>query len=115
MFKLRSLELITEMIIHMLDPINQLKAELSTRKPLSYSRYIPTRYPYTYACDFVRRNQEIVPRRVRAHYGFILELESRGDARQVIKTWARMFQVADEQLCCVLADRYLVEEGIERE
>jgi hypothetical protein len=81
-------------------------AHQSTHQP----HYIPSRFPRTYAYDFIRANLTILPNDVLA------EVEntflSRGDAARAVKRWAQAINVAPEAIMVILADAQLAIEGI---
>jgi len=72
--------------------------------------YVPSRYPYTYACDFMRQFPRVIPGDV----GPIPDGMSRAEARQIRQRWAWIEQRTDEDLAVVLANAYLRVHGIER-
>ncbi len=91
----------------------------ATRTDTYREQYIPTRYPYTYAADFVRQHPEIVPSQyLRGNE----DMMSRADASGVIHRWAEgeQYDGADQVggpgrlLAEVLADSYLRVHGIEK-
>jgi hypothetical protein len=57
-----------------------------------------SRYPYTYACDFIRAASPV------NHEGVVL---SRGDASQIRKHIAKALCMDDHELACKLADAEL--------
>lgn len=73
--------------------------------------FSPTRYPYTYACDFLRNNPHVIPAEVRnnpnVQHAIERPLMSRADASRVRSVWAGFEGRDDEDLACVLADAYL--------
>lgn len=72
--------------------------------------YIPTRYPYTYACDFMRQFPTVIP----VDAGPIPDGMSRADASRLRQRWAEIERREDDDLACVLADAYLQVHGIEK-
>ncbi len=96
--------------------------------PERREQFSPTRYPYTYACDFMRQNPNIIPAgvasdtdladRLDRHYpdGHMRtgNLMSRSEASSIRQAWARMEGRDDGDLARVLADAYLRVNGIVR-
>lgn len=86
-------------------------------------RYIPTRYPYTYAADFMRINPHIIPsdvydlaereerQREGEYFGTLL---SRAQASRIRRLWAERTGQKDEDLARKHADAYLIGHGIEK-
>lgn len=79
-------------------------------------QFIPTRYPYTYATDFLRQHPSIVPHEVLTSdrlsyidYGAPL---SRSAASRIREEWARLTGIDDMGAAILLADAYLAERGI---
>jgi hypothetical protein len=72
--------------------------------------YVPIRYPYTYACDFMRQFPRVIP----IDAGPVPDGMSRRDATEIRERWAEIEQRADEDLACALADAYLQVHGIQR-
>lgn len=69
--------------------------------------YIPSRWPHTYAADFVRGHPQLLPDSVRA------ELDgSRRSASAAIRAWAQTLDLPADALKAVLADAYLEENQI---
>jgi hypothetical protein len=72
--------------------------------------YVPTRYPYTYACDFMRQFPRVIP----VDAGRVPDGMSRSDATEIRQRWAEIERRTDEDLAIALADAYLQVHGIER-
>lgn len=86
--------------------------------PERREQFSPTRYPYTYACDFIRQNLHVVPAEVAgdesvADY-FENGLMSRAQASRVRQVWAQVEGREDEELARVLADAFMQVHGIVR-
>jgi hypothetical protein len=82
-------------------------------------QYSPTRYPYTYACDFLRTNPQVIPSTVReryeARYGQATSpWMSRSQAARIREMWAFFERRDDDEFARVLADAYLLMHGIEK-
>jgi len=60
-----------------------------------------SRYPYTYACDFIRMVGPVGPK------GVVL---SRSDASQILQRIADVLSMDDHELACKLADAELAYE-----
>lgn len=71
--------------------------------------YIPSRYPYTYAADFLRAHTHLLPEEVPWRYR---PINSRLYASFARQHWACLLGVGDAELASVLADGYLTEHGI---
>jgi uncharacterized protein YcaQ len=84
--------------------------------PEHSEQYIPTRYPYTYACDFIRQHPYVVPVQVRNDMvcRFDASLMSRSDASQVCRVWAEVEGRDSEDLARILADAYLHIHRVEK-
>ena len=85
----------------------------------SGEQFIPTRYPYTYAADFLRSNAYVVPLEVRdAHWAARGELApslmSRAQASGLRRAWAESVGMADDELAAVLADAFLALNRIQK-
>lgn len=93
-------------------------------------QFNPTRYPHTYACDFLRSNPHVIPadvlhdstlyERIRHHHpdGWATVgdgMMSRAEASLIRQAWARYENREDEDLARVLADAYLRVHGITKE
>jgi hypothetical protein len=61
-----------------------------------------SRYPYTYACDFIRMAGPVGPK------GVVL---SRSDASQICQTIADVLGMDNHELACKLADAELAREA----
>ena len=61
-----------------------------------------SRYPYTYACDFIRMTGPVGPK------GVVL---SRSDASQIRQSIADVLGMDDHELACKLADAELAREA----
>jgi hypothetical protein len=71
---------------------------------------VPSRYPYTYAYDFMRQFPNVIP----IDAGPIPDGMSRSQASQIRQRWAEIERREDDDLACVLADAYLRVHGIEK-
>jgi hypothetical protein len=85
----------------------------------SGERFSPTRYPYTYACDFLRNNTSVVPLEVRDAYWAARDelapsLMSRAQASGLRQAWAQSEGMSDDELAAVLADAYLAVNRIQK-
>jgi hypothetical protein len=74
-------------------------------------QFSPSRYPYTYAADFLRAHPEMVPGHIRQK---MVVIESRSDASQARSLWADELGIDDADAAEVLANAYLKENGVER-
>lgn len=79
-------------------------------------RFIPTRYPYTYAADLLRQQPQIVPGPVQRRWdaqglppGLLL---SRSESSRIRQMWAEYEGCEDAELAVLLADVYLRVHGI---
>jgi hypothetical protein len=70
--------------------------------------YIPTRWPATYAADFLRTHPGLLPDAVEVE----MDTGSRGSASHAIRCWGMAIDVPVDALKKVLADAYLVEHHI---
>lgn len=82
-------------------------------------RFSPTRYPHTYAADFLRNHVHVVPLAVRDTYWqtrgeLAPSMMSRAQSSGMRQAWAATEGMADEELAFVLADAYLVVNRIQR-
>lgn len=78
--------------------------------------FIPTRYPYTYACDYLRTHQKVVPEAIRSAWKAEAPPSwSRADASAVRQHWAKADGLDDAALAEVLALQYMRENGIEKD
>lgn len=80
-------------------------------------QFSPTRWPYTYACDFLRNHPDIVPAEVwKANPALWsaqnAELMSRAATSRVRQSWADMTGVDDYTAAELLAAAYCREYGI---
>ncbi len=85
--------------------------------PERREQFSPTRYPYTYACDFIRQYPSVVPAEVRNNPNIshlFEEQMARSQASRVRNVWAGHEGRDDEELACVLADAFMRVHGIER-
>lgn len=85
--------------------------------PERREQFSPTRYPYTYACDFIRQNPNVVPAEVRnnpevAH--LFDEQMARSQASWVRNVWAAHEGCDAEELARTLADAFMQVHGIAR-
>ncbi len=99
------------------DDLEALAAELKERRDHVAENWIPGRYPYTYtyACDYLRQNPDVVPEDVRKVPGGWDGVMNRADALLIISRWATMRGFSDQALAKVLADQYMTEERIKRD
>lgn len=75
--------------------------------------FTPTRYPYTYASDYMKKHWlKLLPVGIRTLYTDDELSGSRGIASQARQFWAEAEGVEDEWLARQLADAYLKQEGI---
>jgi len=85
--------------------------------PTGREAFIPTRYPYTYACDYLRSNPQIIPVEVFEDPGLWTaqnsSLMSRADASRVRQRWAELTGMSDDTAAILLAGAYLTAAGIE--
>jgi len=80
-------------------------ATYSFRQP-----FIESRYPYTYAYDFLKSHPELVPvRHVDAYFA-----GSRALTSVIVRRWAEDEEIDHDQLVRVLADAYMKEHHIHR-
>jgi len=91
------------------DPLDAVRQSVITAARESGERYSPTRWPYTYAADFVRTHPRLLP---LSSWDTLLPVLSRADASHAIGLWAEQLGVTHESLARVLADGYLIEHGI---
>lgn len=73
----------------------------------SVRQFIPTRYPWTYACDYLRQNSWATPPGM-----FADPPDSRGTARRQIREWAERVDVDESDLAQVLALQFMKDENI---
>lgn len=72
-----------------------------------------SRYPYTYACDFLRTHWDIVPKEIDQQVpASDPRIHSRSEASRARQLWAEATGVEDEAAAQMLADAYLHEHGI---
>jgi hypothetical protein len=94
---------------------DQLVAKIRTA---TGERFSPTRYPYTYACDLLRNNPQVIPaevwQRYEATHGQLPTLMSRADASRIRQLWGDFEQRGDGEFAEVLADAFLTLHGIEK-
>lgn len=69
--------------------------------------FIPTRYPYTYAYDFVRSHHDIVPPEILKDSN-----GSRSETSAVVERWANSLGLDENDVCKVFADAYMAEYNI---
>lgn len=86
----------------------QFKMLVNTTIKNSRSSYLPSRYPYTYAADFLRSHWDLVPEDIRDG----LDSGSRGDASYARQQMASAWAVEDDALAIVLANGYLIENNV---
>lgn len=72
--------------------------------------FIPTRYPYTYAADFLRQFPHVIP----VDAGPVPQGMSRAESAQIRKHWAEIEGRSDEEFATMLADAYLRVHEIDR-
>lgn len=84
--------------------------------PKRQEAFSPTRYPYTYAADYLRSNPHIVPAEVfndgRLWTAQHSAMMSRADAALARKIWAALTGVTDDQAAVLLANAYLEAAGL---
>lgn len=71
-------------------------------------QFIPSRYPYTYAADFLRSHTELVPAWLRDQLD-----GSRGSASQVLSQWAERLGIDDREAAEIVAQAYVVENNVQ--
>ena len=72
------------------------------------NRFIASRYPYTYATDFLRAHDEMVPAWLRDRLD-----GSRGAASQVRSEWAERLGITDYDAAETLALAYITENNVQ--
>lgn len=88
-------------------------AHALVRQVREYDRppqFIPGRYPYTYAADFMRQHPHVIPE--EAFMGTDPAGMSRARASVVRAEWARMVGMEESRLAEILADAALELAGI---
>lgn len=76
---------------------------MSRTNKIQESLMTDTRYPYTYACDLIRRGSPI-----RKGEGVVL---SRGDASRIIKLVSDAIGMDNHELACKLAEAQLAHQA----
>lgn len=77
-----------------------------------HPQFSPTRYPYTYAADFLRSHAGIVPDEIAG--ASWRQFPSRGEASRMRRKWASELGMGDEDLARKFADAYLREHHINK-
>lgn len=80
-------------------------------KPQTRSQFSPTRWPYTYANDFVRSHEGIIPDVIWDG----IEISggvTRSQASQARTRWANSLRLRDYDVAELLACGYIIENGI---
>lgn len=70
------------------------------------------RWPYTYAADFVRAHEAIIPAHIWDH----IEVSggvTRAQAARARTVWANSLKLNDYELACQLACGYIIENGVD--
>lgn len=85
--------------------------------PKTEETFSPTRYPYTYACDYLCSHPHIVPPEVYESNDDELwnvhdVTMSRAQASRVRKVWAALTGISDDQAAILLANAYLKAAGL---
>lgn len=86
----------------------QFRMQVHTAITNGREAYLPSRYPYTYAADFLRAHWDLIPEDIREE----LDPTSRGDASHARTQMASAWALEDEDLAKVLANAYLVEKNV---
>lgn len=73
--------------------------------------FIATRWPYTYAADFVRAHEDIIPDRIWDTIE-ISGQPSRSQASQARTRWANSLGLLDTDVAEMLACGYIIENGV---
>lgn len=93
--------------------IRSIADAIAEIQPESAEAFIPTRYPYTYACDYLRGHPHIIPDEVLDLWPLRpRDPMSRADASLVRELWASLTGVSDAQSAILLADAYLKAAGM---
>lgn len=79
-------------------------------KPTTRSAFIASRWPYTYAADFVRSHEAIIPDSVWDEMEISGPI-SRAQAGQARKRWANFMSLEDYDVAELLACGYLIEHN----
>lgn len=99
-----------------MDDLESLVAELAARvKKTSTKHWNSYLYPYTYACDYLLQDPDVVPDDVRRTFDDWDGWMNRVTPSRIISRWAMMRGFDDEELAKVLADQYMVNERITRD
>lgn len=80
-------------------------------KPHVRSQFSSNRWPYTYANDFVRAHEEVIPDSIWDQ----MEISggvTRAQASQARTHWANLLHVSDYDVAELLACGYIIENGI---
>lgn len=85
-------------------------ANVTPSYAVSNDNFIPTRYPYTYAYDFVRSHPHMVPAEIAdRHPDF---RSSRAETSGLVKDWCESTGVNRERFSYNLADAYLLDDEL---
>ena len=99
-----------------LSDVGRLKSDLVSKcrlQPTFASAFIPGRYPYTYAYDFVRSYPNVVPdSHPKQQWLALLGTESRAETSVLIRCWAQLSGLNHRMLLIALADAYCEIERI---
>jgi hypothetical protein len=90
--------------------IDELKERIEQHtKPAPRERFSETRWPYTYAADFVRAHESVIPDHVWERVGSDVAIYSRAAASRARVLWARELGISDVVVAEHLAAAYLRE------
>lgn len=99
----------TDNPIHESSTLREIRAATVAVLREQPSSYIPGRWPYTYAADFMRSHPELLPTSVREAVGTI---DSRHAASQAVGRWAQEVGAPADEIKAILADAYLEQHHI---
>jgi len=75
--------------------------------------FSPSRYPYTYAADYLRGHSELIPEQI---FDEVVPLDYHGIARsqssQIRTKWAAELGIDDKLAAEILANAYLIENRV---
>lgn len=80
-------------------------------KPAPREEFVATRWPYTYAADFVRAHEDIIPDRIWDTIE-VSGKPSRSQASQARTRWANSLSLLDVDVADMLACGYIIENGV---
>lgn len=78
-------------------------------KPAPRELFVPNRWPYTYAVDFIRAHESVIPDRIWERVGSDVAIYSREAASRARTLWARELDISDSVVAEHLAAAYLRE------